>query len=267
MGNDSMIDVAASIDERGIAIQQVGVTGIYLPILIRRKGGGHDTVVSNTALAVDLRHEFRGTHMSRFLAILNKWRQRPISREEIGAILTETRNNLRADVAHLEMSFKYFITKCAPVSGIDSLADYDVSFRGRQDDDEFRFQFAVAVPVTALCPCSKEISAYGAHNQRAMINCAVELAAGRMLWIEDLVDILSAQGSAQVYPLLKRSDEKFVTEYAYDHPKFVEDILRDAVTTLRADSRVATFSVRVDSLESIHSHNVYAAQNEGLRSW
>lgn len=267
MHAETMIDIAASLDERGIAIQQVGVTDIYVPIRIRRKEGGYDAVVARVSLAVDLHHESRGTHMSRFLAILNQWRERPISYDEVGAILSDARERLQADVAHVELNFKYFIAKEAPVSGINSLMDYDVSFRGRQDGQHYRFLLSVNVPVTALCPCSKEISIYGAHNQRAVIRCTVELRPGQMLWIEDLVQLLEDQGSAKLYPLLKREDEKYVTEYAYDHPKFVEDILRDVVTVLREDARVHGFSVRVDSLESIHNHNVYAAQNEGLHGW
>ena len=267
MQNGLLSDIAAGPDERGITIQQVGVSGVYLPISIRRKGGGQDTVVARVSLSADLHHEFRGTHISRFMSILNEWRERPISYDQVGAILAETRKRLRADVAHVELAFKYFIAKTAPVSGIESLMDYDVRFRGRRDAEGYRFILSAEAPVTALCPCSKEISAYGAHNQRAVIHCSVELRAGHMLWIEDLVSLLETQGSAQLFPLLKREDEKFVTEYAYDHPKFVEDILRDAVTVLRADPRVYEFSVRVDSLESIHTHNVYAAHNEGLRAW
>ena len=267
MQNGTLSDIAAGPDVRGITIQQVGVSGIHLPICIRRKDGGMDTVVARVSLAADLHHEFRGTHMSRFLAILNEWRQRPISYDQVGVILTETRNRLHADITHLELAFKYFIAKHAPVSEIESLMDYDVRFRGRQDARSYRFILSVDVPVTALCPCSKEISEYGAHNQRAVIHCSVELRPGQMLWIEDLVQLLEAQGSAQLYPLLKREDEKFVTEYAYDHPKFVEDILRDVVTRLREEERAHEFSVRVDSLESIHNHNVYAAHNEGLRAW
>jgi len=267
MHNGSLSDVAAGPDIRGITIQQVGVTDIFLPIVIRRKGGGQDAVVARVSLAADLHHQFRGTHMSRFLAILNEWRERPISYEQVGAILADVRKRLRADTAHIELAFKYFIPRKAPVSGIESLMDYDVRFRGRRDEEQYRFILTVDTPVTALCPCSKEISAYGAHNQRAVIHCSAELGLGQILWIEDLTQLLEAQGSSQLFPLLKREDEKFVTEYAYDHPKFVEDILRDAVTALRADPRVHDFSVRVDSLESIHNHNVYAAHNEGLRAW
>jgi GTP cyclohydrolase I len=267
MQNGSLSDIAAGPDLRGITIQQVGVTGVYLPINIRRKEGRLDTVVAQASLAADLRHELRGTHMSRFMAILNEWHERPISYEQVGAILAEARKRLHAEVAHLELAFKYFITKTAPVSGIESLMDYDVRFRGRRDDEQYRFILSVDVPVTALCPCSKEISNYGAHNQRAVMHCAAELRPGQILWIEDLVQLLEAQGSSQLFPLLKREDEKYVTEYAYDHPKFVEDILRDVVTRLRQDPRVHEFSVRVDSLESIHNHNVYAAHNEGLKAW
>lgn len=267
MQHSTLSDVAAGFDERGITIQQVGVTGVALPVRIRRKCGGHDTVLARVSLAVDLHHETRGTHMSRFMAILNHWREQPISYAEVGAILSETREKLFADVAYLDLAFKYFIAKTAPVSGIESLMDYDIRFRGRQDAQEYQFTLAADVPVTALCPCSKEISRYGAHNQRAVISCAVALHAGQMLWIEDLVSLLEAQGSAPLYPLLKREDEKYVTESAYEHPKFVEDILRDVVTTLRAHPRVHGFRARVDSMESIHNHNAYAAQNEGLESW
>lgn len=268
MQNASLIDIAAEPDVRGITIQQVGVTGVYQPISIRRKGGGLDTVVARVSLSADLRRELRGTHMSRFMAILNEWREKPISYDQVGVILVETRKRLHAEVSHLELAFKYFITKQAPVSGIESLMDYEVRFRGRRDEEQYRFILSVDVPVTALCPCSKEISEYGAHNQRAVIHCSAELRAGHnILWIEDLVHLLEEQGSAQLFPLLKRADEKYVTEYAYDHPKFVEDILRDVVTKLREDPRVYEFSVRVDSLESIHNHNVYAAHNEGLTAW
>jgi len=267
MQNGSLNDIAASPDIRGITIEQVGVTNVYLPISIKRKNGGLDAVVARVSLAANLHHKFRGTHMSRFLAILNEWRERPISYEQVGAILAETRKRLRADVAHIELAFKYFITRVAPVSGIESLMDYDVRFRGRRDEESYRFILSVEAPVTALCPCSKEISDFGAHNQRAVIHCSADLRPGQILWIEDLVQLLEAQGSAQLYPLLKREDEKYVTEYAYEHPKFVEDILRDVVTALRGNPRVHEFSVRIDSLESIHNHNVFAAHNEGLRAW
>ena len=267
MENAALSDIAAGPDPRGITIQQVGVTGVYLPISIRRKAGGYDNVVACVSLAADLHHASRGTHMSRFMAILNEWHTRPISYDQVGSILAETRKRLHAEIAHLELAFKYFIPRTAPVSGIASLMDYEVRFRGRRDDDSYRFILSLQVPVTALCPCSKEISEFGAHNQRALVSCAAELRPGQILWIEDLVQLLEAQGSSQLYPLLKREDEKYVTEYAYEHPKFVEDILRDAITALRADPRVHEFSVRVDSLESIHNHNVYAAHNEGLKAW
>jgi GTP cyclohydrolase I len=261
---EMMADVAAGADRRGITIQQVGITEMHLPIRVARKGGGQDTVVARIALAADLHHEARGTHMSRFVAILNEWRERPVSYHEVEAILQATRQALDADVAHITLAFKYFIAKQAPISGIESLMDYDVAFHGRGDDEGFRFVLAVRAPVTALCPCSKEISAYGAHNQRAIVSCTVEVSPGKILWIEDLVEMVEAQGSAPLYPLLKREDEKYVTELAYDHPQFVEDILRDVVALLRAEARVSRFSVRVDSHESIHNHNVYALHEEGL---
>ena len=256
-----MKDIASLNDERGIDIQQVGVTGVSLPILILRKSGGYDNVTATLSLAVDLQHDIRGTHMSRFLEILEDWRQKPLSYREIGTILTDVIQKLNAKKSNMTVSFKYFLERIAPVSKSVSLMDYDIVFTGDKSiDGVYDFTLNAKVPVTALCPCSKEISKYGAHNQRAIISATVKSHSGGddMLWIEDLIDLVEAQGSSQLYPLLKREDEKYVTEQAYENAKFVEDILRDTALALKNDARVTGFKVRVDSIESIHNHNVYA---------
>ena len=256
-----MIDIASQNDERGINIQQVGVTGVNLPILILRKSGGYDNVTATLSLAVDLKHDIRGTHMSRFLEILEDWRQKPLSYHEIDIILNDVIKKLNAEKSMMTVSFKYFLERTAPVSKSVSLMDYDIIFTGNKDiNGNYNFTLNAKIPVTALCPCSKEISQYGAHNQRAIINTTVKSHTGGkdMLWIEDLVDIVEAQGSSRLYPLLKREDEKYVTEYAYENAKFVEDILRDTAIALKNDERITDFKVRVDSIESIHNHNVYA---------
>jgi GTP cyclohydrolase I len=257
-----MKDVAASTDTRGITVQRVGVKDVHLPIRIRRKGAGFDSVVATVDFGVELPHHFRGTHMSRFLEILFKWSQQPISKPDLEEMLREARERLGARRAEIAVTFKYFITRRAPVSQAESALDYDCSFHGVLDEERYQFTLGVEVPVTICCPCSREISQYGAHNQRAMVKALVRSERDGMVWIEDLVEMLQHQGSAEIYPLLKREDEKFVTEAAYEHPKFVEDVLRDVVGALRTDPRIIWFQVSCESLESIHNHSVYAFQEE-----
>lgn len=258
-----MKDVAASADERGITIQRVGVKDVHLPAKIRRKGGGFDSVLARIDFSVELPDQFRGTHMSRFVEILFPWSQKPIGKPDLEEMLREAREALEARQARIDLRFKYFISKEAPASASESPLDYDCLFRGVLEEERYDFTLGVEVPVTILCPCSRDISERGAHNQRAMIKAQVDYAPGAgMIWIEDLVASLERQGSAEIYPLLKREDEKFVTEAAYDNPKFVEDVLRDVVGLLRADERIARFEVSVESLESIHNHSVYAYQEE-----
>lgn len=258
-----MKDVAASLDTRGITVQRVGVKDVHLPVRVRRKGAGFDSVLARIDLAVELPHQFRGTHMSRFVDILFQWSQQPISKPDLEEMLQGARDRLGARRAQIEVFFKYFITKQAPVSTSESALDYDCSFEGILDNDDYTFTLGVEVPVTILCPCSKEISNYGAHNQRAIIKARIRYRAEVMVWIEDLVAMLERQGSAEIFPLLKREDEKAVTEAAYEHPKFVEDVVREVVAILRSDPRVTWFQVSCESLESIHNHTVYAFQEEG----
>ena len=257
-----MKDVAASADTRGITVQFVGVKDVHLPVRVRRKGAGFDSVLARIDLGVELPHHFRGAHMSRFVDILFRWSQKPISKPDLKEMLEEACERLGARRARIDVQFKYFITKQAPVSGSESALDYDCRFEGMVEGDDYVFTLGVEVPVTICCPCSKEISRHGAHNQRAIIKARLRYRPDVMIWIEDLVSVLEGQGSAEIYPLLKREDEKVVTEAAYESPKFVEDVVRDAVGVLRADPRVTWFQLSCESLESIHNHSVYAFQEE-----
>jgi GTP cyclohydrolase I len=255
-------DLAASADTRGITVQLVGVKDVHLPVRVRRKGAGFDSVLARIDLGIELPHHFRGTHMSRFVDILFHWSQKPISKPDLREMLREACDRLEARRARIDVAFKYFITKRAPITESESALDYDCVFEGILDGDEYLFTLGVEVPVTICCPCSKEISRYGAHNQRAIVKARIRYRPDVMVWIEDLVAMLEQQGSAEIYPLLKREDEKFVTETAYENPKFVEDVVREAVGMLRADQRVTWFQVSCESLESIHNHTVYAFQEE-----
>ena len=258
-----MKDVQNSADERGIAIQKVGVSNVHLPFLIRTKNGSMQQVTATIKLTVDLPQEFKGTHMSRFIEVLNDWRQKPISNREMRQILSDILRRLNAQSAHIEIAFKYFIEKVAPVSKLSSLMDCDCVFAASLSvDGRHDFVLGLSMPITSLCPCSKEISCYGAHNQRGVIRVKVRHRPGKFTWIEDLAALLEAQGSSPVFALLKREDEKFVTEMAYDNPKFVEDILRDTVLALRALDGIAWFEIECETQESIHNHNAYAAHVE-----
>jgi GTP cyclohydrolase I len=261
--NSKMKDVAASTDTRGITVQRVGVKDVHLPVRVRRKAGGFESVLARIDLGVELPHQFRGTHMSRFVDTLFQWSQKPISKPEIRHMLEDACQRLGAQRARVDVAFKYFITKRAPSSKSESSLDYDCRFEGVLDNGSYELTMAVEVPVTILCPCSKEISRCGAHNQRAIIGARIQCQPDAMVWIEDLVNMLERQGSAEIFPLLKREDEKFVTEAAYENPKFVEDVVRDVVGTFRADPKIGWFRVSCESLESIHNHTVYAFHEEG----
>ncbi|HOG52780.1 MAG TPA: GTP cyclohydrolase FolE2 [Bacillota bacterium] len=256
-----MKDVQNQADARGIDIQNVGIKGFHMPLLIRTRQGGFQQVMANVSLSVSLPMHFKGTHMSRFIEALIPWGSKPISNAELRSLLVDTCEKLEADQAEVTIAFKYFIEKKAPVSGRSSFMDYDCTFKARRDKDRHTFLLGVEVPVTSCCPCSKEISDFGAHNQRTLIRATVRFHGG-FLWIEDLVDRLESQGSCQLYPLLKREDEKFVTEQAYENAKFVEDILRDTVIALRNEPLVSWFDVECESMESIHNHSAFAKHTE-----
>lgn len=264
---DVMKDVAMAPDKRGVAIQRVGVKDLHLPMLIRRKGEGFQAVVGNLTVSVDLPKQFRGTHMSRLVEVVFKWSQKPISGHELKLILEQIRSRLNAARAHATVKFKYFLEKQAPVSRSVSALDYECEFTGTLSDDGFDFILGVEVPITALCPCSKEIADAGAHNQRGVIRARVRYARETFYWIEDLVLQLEAVASCDIYPLLKRRDEKYVTERAYERPKFVEDVLRDVVVMLRSDPSMLWYEVECETFESIHNHSAYAYQCESRAEW
>jgi GTP cyclohydrolase IB len=257
-----MKDVQGQSDGRGVSIQRVGVKEVHLPLKVREQGGGHQSVLGNATLSVDLPHQFKGTHMSRFIEILQEWSMRPISTVEIRQILDAARTRLDAERAHICLRFKYFVAKHAPVSQAHQWMDYDVAFEGEVAGACESLTMGVEVPVTTLCPCSKTISRYGAHNQRSLLKVKVRFVEGQFIWLEDLIRSLESLGSCELFPLLKREDEKYVTERAYENPKFVEDVLRDAVLMLRNDERVWWFEAECESFESIHNHNAFAWQQE-----
>lgn len=261
-----MEDVQGKKDHRGIAIQRVGVSDIRLPVKIETKDKKYQSVVGTIKMTVDLPHEYKGTHMSRFLEIMHSWSDRVMSSRSVGEILQEMRTRLDAETAHFEMSFEYFVEKEAPVSKSKGLLGIPCKFEGMLDSQGEDFVLEVGVPVTSLCPCSKEISSYGAHNQRSEVRARLRYHHKECyFWIEDLVAILEEQASSPVYPILKREDEKAVTERAYENPKFVEDMVRDVVLALRAQKGVTWFQVECENFESIHSHNAYAFQEEDYR--
>ncbi|MGQ9778527.1 MAG: GTP cyclohydrolase FolE2 [Bacillota bacterium] len=257
-----MYDVQSSPDTRGIDIQRVGLKDVRLPFLIRTMDGDYQQVLGKVTVAAELPKEYRGTHMSRFMEILLAWSRKPIAGTELRLILAEIVEKLAAPAAEISLSFRYFLAKTAPVSKSLSYLDYLVETSGRLNAGRFDYLLGVEIPVLTLCPCSKEIATCGAHNQRAVIRARVRFRPGCFLWIEELVELLERQGSAPVYPLLKREDEKFITEEAYRRPKFVEDVVRDAVLALRAEPRIRWFAVECESYESIHNHNAFAAHEE-----
>jgi GTP cyclohydrolase I len=249
-----MADVQGRADARQMAIDRVGVKNVTYPITLRTPDGGSETTVATIDMYVSLPHDRKGTHMSRFLEILNENRH-GIRPDKIITMCRELRDRLDAEDAHVRLEFTYFIEKKAPVTGQAGLMDYIITFECASNGDD-DFILGAKVPATSLCPCSKEISQYGAHNQRCLIEAEVRFDGE--LWIEDLVSMLEGSASSHLYSVLKRPDEKFVTEVAYENPKFVEDIVRDAAVALNSDSRITWFSVRSENFESIHSHNAYA---------
>jgi GTP cyclohydrolase IB len=248
-------DVQSSADTRRLAIDKVGIKAIRHPVRVADKSGGVQHTIATFNMYVGLPHNFKGTHMSRFVEILNS-HEREISVESFESMLRDMVKRLEAEYGHIEMTFPYFINKAAPVSGVKSLLDYDVTFVGEVRDATYTFAMKVVVPVTSLCPCSKEISDYGAHNQRSHVT--ITARTREHVWIEELVRMAEEQASCELYGLLKRPDEKFVTERAYDNPKFVEDLVRDVATVLNRDKRIEGYVVESENFESIHNHSAYA---------
>ncbi|MEO8203004.1 MAG: GTP cyclohydrolase FolE2 [Betaproteobacteria bacterium] len=254
-GSDAIPDVQGAADTRRLAIDKVGIKAIRHPVKIQEQGGGVQHTIATFNMYVRLPQHFKGTHMSRFVAILNA-HEREITTASFQAMLQEMLAKLEAQDGHVEMTFPYFIDKAAPVSGVRSLMDYEVTFAAEIRDAKLVFSMRVLVPVTSLCPCSKEISDYGAHNQRSHVT--VTATTTGFVWIEEIVAVVEKQASSELYGLLKRPDEKFVTERAYDNPKFVEDMVRDVAAMLNADGRIDAYVVEAENFEAIHNHSAYA---------
>lgn len=248
-------DVQSSPDIRRIPINKVGVKGIKHPVVVRDRSGGTQATVAEFNMYVSLPHDFKGTHMSRFVEVLSG-QQEAISVGSFADMLGRVSARLEAERGYIEMRFPYFVKKRAPVSEVVSVMDYDVTFFGEIGNGTVTHSTRVVVPATSLCPCSKKISKYGAHNQRAHITLTVE--SSQMLWVEELIELAEAQASCDLYGVLKRPDEKYVTERAYENPKFVEDLARDVAVGLNADPRVSRYVVEVENFESIHNHSAYA---------
>jgi GTP cyclohydrolase IB len=247
-------DVQGRADARRLPINRVGIKDIRHPVRVKDRSAGEQHTIANFNMYVSLPHNFKGTHMSRFVEILHG--EREISVESFRAMLEKMTQRLEADTGHIEMSFPFFVMKKAPVSGVESLMDYQATLIGERRAGQTEMWVRVVVPVTSLCPCSKKISDYGAHNQRSHVTIKAKLRSH--LWIEEIIGIAESEASSELYGILKRPDEKFVTERAYDNPKFVEDMVRDVAARLNADDRIAAYTVESENFESIHNHSAYA---------
>jgi len=247
-------DVQAGADTRQLPINRVGIKDISHPVRVKDRSAGEQHTIASFNMYVSLPHNFKGTHMSRFVEILHG--EREISVESFRAMLRNMTARLEADTGHIEMSFPFFIMKKAPISGVESLLDYQAKLIGEYHQGKTKTWIQVVVPVTSLCPCSKKISDYGAHNQRSHVTIKAELRSH--MWIEELIEIAESEASCELYGILKRPDEKYVTERAYDNPKFVEDVVRDVATRLNNDDRIAGYVVESENFESIHNHSAYA---------
>jgi len=248
-------DVQLLRDTRNIPIGKVGVKDISYPIVVMDRNKSFQSTVARINMYVDLPHHFKGTHMSRFVEILNSYREN-IALDKMEEMLGQMKKKLGASNAHVEIEFPYFMEKAAPVSGAKSLMEYNCTFTA-SFAETFDFVLGIKVPVTSLCPCSRELSVYGAHNQRSVMTLQVRY--NEFVWIEELVELLEECGSSPVYSLLKREDEKYVTEKAYENPRFVEDMVREATQRLLAMEKITWFSVEAENFESIHKHSAYAA--------
>lgn len=260
--NQTLTDVQNRNDKRGIDIQKVGINDVDVPLRIHNDTNG--TVCAKVRMSVSLPRKYKGTHMSRFVEVLNLYRLKDFSSEDIKSLLCDVKKVLKAESANAKFSFKYFVEKKSPVTKLSFPMAYDCSFEGDLNGEKYKFTLEVKVPVATLCPCSKEISEFSAHNQRAEVTLKVNFNQEKhKITPEDLIEMVESCASVELYTILKRSDEKYVTEKAYANPKFVEDILRDIVIKLRQDKRIIGFETEIEAYESIHNHNAWAYQSEG----
>ena len=255
-----MIDIQNQKDFRNIDIEEVGVKNIKSPIIVLDRARGTQPVNASINMYVNLPRHFKGTHMSRFVEVLNEFHGQ-ISIKTFQTILEKIRQKLHAHSAHMEIEFPYFLEKTAPVSKAKSLMEYRCLFAGENSAQQTDFLVGVTVPVTTVCPCSREISKFGAHNQRGIVTLKVRF--NKFFWIEDLIKTVEESASGEVYSLLKRVDEKYVTEKAYENPKFVEDVVRSVAVKLNGDDTFIWYSIEAENFESIHNHSAYAYLEKG----
>ncbi|MBT5708726.1 GTP cyclohydrolase FolE2 [Verrucomicrobia bacterium] len=260
--SDSLQDLQSEPDHRAISINKVGIRHLQMPIAVHDRGKETLNTVGTFDLYVDLPADVKGTHMSRFVEILHAW-SKPYSVESIESILRPIQDRLGSAAAYITLNFPFFLEKTAPVSKQPSLMNYQVKLSAQLIDDHTSLTLQVEIPVKTLCPCSKSISKYGAHNQRGLV--IVQVRSTETIWIQEIIDIVEASGSSELYALLKRPDEKYVTESAYENPVFVEDLVRNVVSRLNSDDRISWFQVEAENHESIHNHNAYAliSKNQG----
>jgi len=251
----SIEDVQARADSRRIPINKVGIKDVYHPVRVKDRSSGEQHTIANFNMYVALPHNFKGTHMSRFVELLHG-NEREISVESFRDILAQMTEKLNAQTGHIEMEFPFFVMKKAPVSGVESLMNYQASLIGELHNGVSELWLKVVVAATSLCPCSKDISKYGAHNQRSHIT--IKAKVDGHMWLEELIDIAESEASCEVFGILKRADEKHVTERAYENPKFVEDIVRDVAVRMNNEERVRAYVVEAENFESIHNHSAYA---------
>lgn len=255
-------DVQNTLDKRNIALQKVGVKNVETLLNIERKGSkAPQRVYAKAKMSVYLPSNYKGTHMSRFIEILEEYRKKDLIGVDIKKMLEDMKLRLESKSAYLKFDFKYFIKKKAPKSALEALMCYDCYFEGTLDENNvYKFFLGVKVPLTTLCPCSKEISDFGAHNQRATVSLKISYPGDKHIWLEDLISEIESCGSSELYSLLKREDEKCVTERAYENPKFVEDVIRDVVIKLENNPVISTYEVEIEAFESIHNHSAWAKQ-------
>jgi GTP cyclohydrolase I len=250
----SMPDIQSMPDSRNIPIDKVGVKGLRYPISVKDREKGFQHTVGVFDLFVNLPHDFKGTHMSRFIEVLNEFRGQ-VSMDKFQNILEKIKAKLDAESAHMNVEFPYFIEKSAPMTSTPGLMSYTCFMRGSLAD-RFDLIVGVEVPVNTVCPCSKEISDYGAHNQRGLVR--IQLRFRKFFWIEEIIHIVESSVSSEIFSLLKRADEKFVTEQAYDNPMFVEDVVRSVLSRLRDTNNFPWYRIEAENFESIHNHSAYA---------
>jgi len=250
-----MEDVQGRLDTREIPINRVGIKDISHPIVVQNQDGSQSASIATFSMSVSLAHDQKGTHMSRFVQMLNE-SETIVSAKHFHKLLNDMLQRLDATAGYIEIQFPYFIEKTAPVSGVKSLMDYQVNLIGQIENGHLASTLEVTIPVKSLCPCSKQISEYGAHNQRSHITVGVNCSS--KLWLNELIKSVEAQASAELFAILKRPDEKFITEQAYNNPKFVEDVVRDVANEFDNTDAISRYYVHAENFESIHNHSAFA---------